>query len=102
MCYGGPFGDFLINVRIRSMKHKLILEVSPRIPRESDEKDIVSQKTTHEQFLNMMCLKHTCLLCITSDFCLQYKQKQGESKEEKLECIAINGRCVFTSKIHRT
>lgn len=48
----------------------------------------------------MMCLQNTCLLCVTSDFCLQYVQKQGESKDEKVRvCCYINGRCVFTSKI---
>ena len=37
----------------------------------------------------MMCLKCTCLLCGTSDFCSQYVQKHGESEDEKLEGVKL-------------
>lgn len=39
-------------MRIRRVKHKLILEVSPRNPCEIGEKVIVNQKASHIQVLN--------------------------------------------------
>ena len=41
-----------VNVRIRIVKHKLILEMSPRIPCESGEENIANQKATQTQVLN--------------------------------------------------
>ena len=39
-------------MRIRRVKHKLILEVLPRIPCKSGEKDIANQKANHMQVLD--------------------------------------------------
>ena len=46
-------------MRIKGVKHNLILEVSPRITCKSGEKDTANQKATHTQVLDKYAVFET-------------------------------------------